>query len=65
MILFTPYVVDFIFKIRKYLSINPLRVKALLVKLQNLDFKKSNKSETGLEKLVKYQKEVCKTENKL
>ena len=65
MILFTPYVVDFIFKIRKYLSINPLRVKALLVKLQNLDFKKSNKLETGLEKLVKYQKEVCKTENKL
>ena len=65
MTLFTPYVVDFISKIRKYLSINPLRVKALLVKLQNLDFKKPNKLETGLKKLVIYQKEVCKTEKKL
>ena len=43
MILFTPYVVDFIFKIRKYLSINRFEGKTLLVKLQNLDFKKPNK----------------------
>ena len=42
-----------------------MRVKTLLVKLQNLDFKKPNKLETGLKKLVIYQKEVCKTEKKI